>query len=68
MKVEADSTRWVELDSYSTRRNARAPLSGLVGRVTFCGDLAPFMRLLVWGHVMHVGKETTKGNGWYKIT
>ncbi len=34
-----DRTRWVELDSYSTHRNAHAPLSGLVGRVILQGDL-----------------------------
>jgi CRISPR-associated endoribonuclease Cas6 len=65
--VEADDTHWIELDSYSTRRNARAPLSGLVGRVTFAGDLAPYLPWLVWGQVLHVGKEATKGNGWYQI-
>lgn len=63
-----DETRWVELDSYSTRRNAHAPLSGLVGRVTFAGDLRPYLSWLVWGAVMHVGKEATKGNGWYRLT
>jgi len=66
--VAEDETRWVELDSYSTRRNAHAPLSGLVGRVTFAGDLEPFLPWLVWGAVMHVGKEATKGNGWYRLT
>lgn len=65
--AEADHTRWVELDSYSTRRNAHAPLSGLVGPVTFAGDLAPFLPWLIWGQVTHVGKEATKGNGWYRL-
>jgi hypothetical protein len=68
IEVAEDETRWVELDSYSTRRNAHAPLSGLVGRVTFAGDLGPFLPWLVWGAVMHVGKEATKGNGWYRLT
>lgn len=67
VRSEADGTRWVELDSYSTRRNARAPLSGLVGRVTFSGDLSPFLPWLVWGQMTHVGKEATKGNGWYRL-
>lgn len=65
--VREDRTRWVELDSYSTRRNAHAPLSGLVGRVILQGDLQPFLPWLVWGQVVHAGKETTKGNGWYVL-
>lgn len=67
VRVEEDRTHWVELDSYSTRRNAHAPLSGLSGRVTFAGELEPFLPWLVWGTVMHVGKEATKGNGWYRL-
>jgi CRISPR-associated endoribonuclease Cas6 len=67
VEVTGDRTRWVELDSYSTRRSAHTPLSGLVGRVTFSGPVQPFLPWLVWGQVIHVGKEATKGNGWYRI-
>jgi hypothetical protein len=67
VRVAEDRTRWVELESYSTRRNARAPLSGLVGEVTFEGNMEPFLPWLIWGQITHVGKEATKGNGWYRL-
>ena len=68
VQVVEDRTRWVELDSFSTRRGASTPLGGLVGQVTFEGDLEPFLPWLVWGEIVHVGKDAVKGNGWYEIS
>ncbi|MGH2391800.1 MAG: CRISPR system precrRNA processing endoribonuclease RAMP protein Cas6 [Chloroflexota bacterium] len=42
-------------------------MGGLVGKITFTGDLAPFLPWLVWGEIRHVGKDTAKGNGLYQI-
>ena len=67
VQVVDDRTRWVELDSYSTRLGRATPRGGLVGRVTFAGDLEPFLPWLVWGEIVHVGKDAVKGNGWYEI-
>jgi len=64
--VDAD-VRWVELRSYSTRRKREMPIGGLMGRVTFAGDLAPFLPWLVWGTVTQVGKDVVKGNGGYEL-
>ncbi len=68
VRVARDETRWVELESYSTRLNRATPLGGLMGRVTFEGDLEPFWNWLVWGQYAHVGKDAVKGNGWYQIS
>jgi hypothetical protein len=65
--VLEDATRWVELESYSTRRQARSPMGGLVGSVTFGGPLAPFVPWLLWGQFTHVGKDAVKGNGLYRM-
>jgi len=67
VRVVEDQTRWVELDSYSWRRKASTPMGGFVGQATFEGDLEPFLPWLVWGEVVHVGKDAVKGNGWYRI-
>ena len=67
VRVAEDQTRWVELDSFSTRRSTSTPMGGLVGQVTFEGDLEPFLPWLVWGEVVHVGKDAVKGNGGYEI-
>ena len=59
---------WEELRSYSTRRRAESPTSGLVGRVVFeAADWSPFWPWLVWGQFVHVGKDAVKGNGWYVV-
>ena len=67
VRVVEDQTYWVELDSYSWRRKASTPMGGFVGQVTFEGDLEPFLPWLVWGEVVHVGKDAVKGNGWMRI-
>jgi len=67
VRLAEDGTKWVELESYSTRRRRATPISGLVGRATFEGDLAPMLPWLVWGQFTHVGKDAVKGDGWYVI-
>jgi hypothetical protein len=67
VRVVRDETRWVELESYSTRLERATPLGGLMGQITFEGDLTPFWEWLVWGQFTHVGKDAVKGNGMYRI-
>jgi CRISPR-associated endoribonuclease Cas6 len=62
-----DQTTWVDVVSYSARSHQRTPIGGLVGQVTLAGDLAPLRELLVWGSLIHVGRNTVKGDGWYQI-
>ena len=65
--VADDQTRWVDVVSYSSRTRQRTPIGGLVGQVTLVGNLAPLRELLVWGSLIHVGKNAVKGDGWYTI-
>ena len=67
VRVVEDETRWVELESYSTRLNRATPIGGLMGSVTFEGDLRLFWHELLWGQFTHVGKDAVKGNGMYRI-
>ncbi|MEN9935150.1 MAG: hypothetical protein RLZZ387_1729 [Chloroflexota bacterium] len=67
VQVIDDCTRWVDVVSYSSRTRQRTPIGGLVGSVTLAGDLAPLRELLVWGSLVHVGKNAVKGDGWYEI-
>ena len=67
VQVNGDMTRWLDLSSYSRRREARTPIGGLVGEVVFEGELDAFLPFLVWGQFTHVGKDATRGNGWYQI-
>jgi len=67
VRVTRDETRWLDVESYSGRTRRSTSIGGLVGRVTFAGGLAPFLPWLAWGQVTHVGKDATKGNGWYLL-
>ena len=67
LSLADDQTTWVDVVSYSSRSRQRTPIGGLVGQVTLAGDLAPLRELLVWGSLIHVGKNAVKGDGWYTI-
>jgi hypothetical protein len=65
--VTEDRTRWMDVPSYSSRQSRFTPIGGLLGEVTFEGDLKPFAPWLLWGSITHVGKDATKGGGWYRL-
>jgi hypothetical protein len=62
-----NQTNWEDVGSYSSRTHYMTQIGGICGSATFKGDLAPFRELLVWGELIHVGKNAVKGNGWYRI-
>ncbi len=51
----------------STDQQQRINLGGIVGSVTYCGDMAPFLPLLRLGELIHVGKGAVFGNGQYRV-
>lgn len=63
----ADHTRWVDWERYSRRQDARMRLGGVVGRVTYRGDLTEFLPMLKLGEIVHVGKACTFGMGKYRV-
>ena len=63
----SDDTHWQELRSHSNRQGRSTPIGGLLGEVTFAGNLAPFLPLLIAGESLHLGKSVVKGNGKYQI-
>lgn len=65
--VAHGNVEWLDLHRYSSRQERRLPMGGLRGRVTYSGELAQFLPLLVWGQFIHVGKYAVMGNGGYVI-
>lgn len=59
-------TRWVEILSGSAVKQHWTPISGLVGEAEWRGPLGPLLPWLVWGELLHAGKNTTKGGGWLR--
>lgn len=63
-------TEWVEVKSASRRLGRSTWVSGYVGEAVYEADREVWQALLpylLWGQVTHVGKNATKGNGWYKV-
>lgn len=66
VELVSHDTRWQEVWSYSARQQKKTPISGLVGRATYRAgrpiwtELLPY---LLWGTVIHVGKNAVKGDG-----
>lgn len=67
VRLVANDTRWVDVSSYSSRQRRATPIGGFVGRATYDGDLTALRELLAWGEVVHVGKNTVKGDGLYRV-
>jgi hypothetical protein len=66
-EVLQDRTTWEDVSSYSRRQGKTTPIGGLMGAITFRGNLRPLLPLLAWGMVLQAGKDTTKGNGVYSM-
>ncbi len=66
VRVVENHLHWEEVRSYSTRRRAESPISGIIGRVVLeADDWSPFLPWLIWGQFTQVGKDAVKGNGAY---
>jgi hypothetical protein len=65
--IENQAT-WLELQGYSTRLGRPQMLGGLIGRATYHAvDWTPFLPWLVWGTLLHAGKNAVKGDGWFGL-
>lgn len=70
VELAANETRWQEVWSYSARQERRTPISGLVGWARYRATREVWTELLpylLWGSIIHVGKNAVKGDGWFKI-
>lgn len=55
------------LNRYSTRRQESMDLSGLLGTMTFEGDLSPFTPWLYAARILHIGRNITFGCGQIEV-
>jgi hypothetical protein len=67
VRVTAHALAWRDWERYSSRQQTTMTLGGLVGTVTYAGNLAPFLPLLRLGQVIHAGKGTSFGLGRYRL-
>lgn len=67
LRIAYDHTQWCEVWSGSQRIKGYTPISGFMGTVRWEGDVRQLRAWALWGQSLHVGKDTVKGNGWYKV-
>ncbi len=67
IRIVEDQTRWFDWQRFSNRQGRWMTLGGLVGRISFRGDLHPFLPLLVMGSWINLGKGTSFGLGRYRL-
>lgn len=67
VRVLSNHLVWKDWSRYSSRQHSKMEFGGLVGTITFAGDLGVFLPYLEFGSVIHIGKNCVFGNGKYKI-
>lgn len=65
--IADDRTHWNVWSRYSRRQEQKIPMGGVVGHVTYAGDLTPFLPLLLMGQYLHVGKGCVFGLGKFSV-
>lgn len=67
IKTAPSHTRWKDWERYSSVQDSFMKLGGLVGELSYAGDLTAFIPFLRMAEVLHVGKNTSFGLGQYRL-
>jgi len=70
VRLVQDFSRWADVQSHSRRLNRSTPVGGYLGVATYqaaADTWQALLPLLLWGQEIHVGKNATKGDGWYEL-
>lgn len=65
--IEKNSLKWRDWERYSSRQDVRMKMGGVIGDITYRGNLKTFLPILKAGEILHVGKGTSFGLGKYEI-
>lgn len=68
IRVEESSLRWFDWKRFSNRQDQAMLLGGLVGSVTYIGDITEYMPLIRFCEKVHLGKQTSFGLGKIELT
>ncbi len=66
--IEESHLHWFDWRRWSNRQDQEMLMGGLMGSITYTGDLTEFMPLLHLCETLHLGKQTAFGLGKIKIT
>jgi len=60
-----DSTHWKDWTRYSSRQKQAMQFGGVTGIITFSGDMGEYLPLLETSRILHVGKQSVFGLGYF---
>lgn len=63
VRLISNRTRWHNWTRYSGRQEKRMKMGGIIGEVSYEGDIREFLPLLILGSWVNVGKGTSFGLG-----
>ncbi|GAB5045822.1 CRISPR system precrRNA processing endoribonuclease RAMP protein Cas6 [Thermodesulfovibrio sp. TK110] len=55
--------RWYDWERYSSRQNSRMKMGGLIGEISYEGNITPFLPYIKAAEILHIGKNTSFGLG-----
>jgi len=67
IKIKHTNLHWLGMQRISNRQQSRIKTGGLMGHITYIGNLTPYIPYLRAGELLHVGKSTTFGFGGYRL-
>lgn len=66
VRTTSERLYWQSWSRYSNRQNASTSLSGIMGTISFKGEIGEFLPLMELARFLHVGKQSTFGLGLFK--
>lgn len=62
-----DDTKWIDISSFSRVKGLASPIGGFMGKTRWRVEDRDVLYWLLWGQSLHIGKNTAKGDGWYRV-
>jgi hypothetical protein len=63
IEIEKSSLQWYDWRRFSNRQDQAMLMGGMIGAVTYTGDLTEYLPLIRFCEKVHIGKQTTFGLG-----
>lgn len=66
-KIISQKLNWIDIERFSTRQQEYLKLGGLVGEIEFSEEINQYLKYMIAGELIHLGKNTSFGLGKYRI-
>jgi len=67
IRILSSSLRWFDWQRYSNRQDQAMLMGGMIGKVSYEGNLGEFLPLIRFCEKVHLGKQTTFGLGKFSM-